>query len=131
MTATKTNLTRDECAELYIALAATEAGLSPTSTITAADNLNALHPVCAAHDKGKTAFARECRKIEKDVKCGQLKREDADERLEKMGDELNAKGEESVEVALFPLKLSDDDIAGAKIKPRNLAILRRLLPAAK
>lgn len=119
--------TREEASELFASLAATEPGFSPANAVAAADNLNLLHPFVSALDKGKTAFHRETRRIEKDVRYNLISRHVADERLEKLADELIAKTEEEVELKLHPLKLSDEELSSAKIKPANLAVLRRRL----
>lgn len=120
-------LSREEASELYIAISATEAGLSPANSVAAADNLNLLHPTVSALDKGKTAFNRETRRIDKDLRYNIISRQTAEERSEKLADELIGKTEEKVDLELHPLKLSDEEITAAKIRPANLAVLRRRL----
>jgi len=121
-------LTRSDAAELYIAIASTEAGLSPANTVAAADNLNALRPYVEALDKGRAAAQRAARKLglAKPVPA------DLEDQIQRLSDDLEAKVmKEEISVDLAPIALSDDEIKEAKIKPTVLAQFRRWLKAAK
>lgn len=114
-------LSRTSASELYAALASTEAGLSPSNTVIAADNLNVLRPQVEALDKGKTAYQRAFRLLAKSNSS------DTEGKAQLLADDIEAKAAEEVEFTLTPMSLSDDEITNAKIKPAALAAIRRYL----
>lgn len=124
--ADKVALTRAQASELYVALATTEAGLSPANTVAAADNLNALRPHVESLDKGKVAYQRALRALAKSQPA------DAELQVQKLTAELEGTAEAQIKVDLAALNLSDEEIANAKVKPAGLAVIRRwLLPQKK
>lgn len=116
-------LTRNQASELYAALAQIEPGLSAANAVTAADNLNALRPHVEALDKGKVAAQRQLRALPKTA--------DAESAALAITDQLEAKGEERVEVQLVRFELTPDEITQAKIRPLFLATLRQYLQPPK
>jgi hypothetical protein len=122
-------LTREDATELFIALNTAEAGFTPANVVAAADNLNTLKPCVSALDKGKNAFMRETRRVNREVAHIKLSRIDADEKLQQLADDLAVKGDEVVKLELLSIELTPDEVAASKIKPAAVAILRRwLLP---
>lgn len=119
--ADKVTLSRTAASELYAALASTEAGLSPSNTVIAADNLNALRPQVEALDKGKSAYQRAFRLLAKSNSS------DVDGKAQSLADDIEAKASEEVDFNLTPMAFSDDEITNAKIKPAALAAIRRHL----
>lgn len=119
-------LSRAQASELYLALANAEPGFAPANTIAAADNLNALRPHVEALDKGKLAYIRAVRALQKAAPA------DAEQQVDKLQAQLEAKTDEEIKVELAPLNLTDDELTGAKVKPAVLAQLRQwLLPRKK
>lgn len=119
--------TREQATEIFLALNSAEAGFAPGNAVSAADNLNTLHAAVTGLDKGKNAFRREVKKLGKDVKAKLLSAEDFEAKVEKLSDELTARGEEEVELSLHPVKLTDQEIAESKLRPGALAVIRRWL----
>lgn len=118
-------LTRAQASELYVALATAEAGFSPTNTVAAADNLNALRPSVEALDKGRAAYQKAVRALVRD------KVSDAEVRAEKLTEDFERKGEDEITVPLAMLALSDEEITAAKVKPGVLSVIRRWLVPSK
>lgn len=125
----ETRMTRGEASELYVALGKIEAGLTPANTVTAADNMTALHSTVAALDKGKNAWQRAVREVQRQFRGKKLGEDEGDALIDKLGADLEAKQDETVGVNLIPMKFADSEITEAKIAPATLAVIRRLLPA--
>lgn len=111
-------LTRAEVRELFDALSAIDAGLSVTNTMLAADAINALQPAADALRKAGIAAERELKTAN-------------DARALAILAEFDALAATSDTYELPALKLSGDEIAAARIRPKQLATFKRLLPAAK
>lgn len=119
-------LTRAQASELYVALVTAEAGFAPANSIAAADNLNTLRPVVEALDKGKLSAQRAARRLAKEQPA------DIEERTEALMAELEAQADVELTLDLTPLALTDEELTAAKLKPAQLATIRRWLkPAAK
>lgn len=116
-------VTRAQASELYVSLASSEAGLTPTNAIVASDNLNALRPVVEALDKARAARDRKLRSIAK------VQPADAQDQAQKAVDDFDAVSEIEVTVTLKPMALTDDEVKDSKLKPIHLSVVRRwLLP---
>lgn len=115
-------LSRASASELYVSLSSADSGLSPANTVAAADNINALRPQVEALDKGRTAYQKALRGLSKTNGV------DLDLKAQLLADDLEAKANEESTFELYPINLTDDEIAAAKLKPAVLAVLRRLLP---
>ena len=118
-------LSRADASDLFVALSTIGEGMLPANTIAAADNVNALRPHVESFDKGKIAYQRAVRALAKS------KADDVDLQADRLTAELEAKAAELVTVDLAPLALTDEEITAAKIKPANLAVIRRWLLKSK
>lgn len=122
-------ISRAAASELYVALASTEAGLTPSNSVTVSDNINALRPVVEALDKARASRDRGVRNL---LTLAKKSPEEAQERAEKLQDEYDTKADELVPVELKSVALSDDEIRDCKLKPVHHATIRRwLLKMAK
>lgn len=121
--AEKMKLTRTQASDLYVALSRLEAGLAPANAITVADNINELRPIVEALDKGKLAAQRQARALPST--------DDRDVRVQTIVDTLEVKAAEIETIDLARVDLTPDEIATAKVAPRDLAIIRQFLRLKK
>lgn len=108
-----------EAQRLYAALNSIDAGLSAANTTLLADNMNVLLPKVQAFEKGNAA-AQKRLKITATTKTDEPA-------AEAYLAEIEANSEREITVDLSPVKLSDEEITAAKLRPALLATLRQWL----
>lgn len=121
--AEKMKLSRVQASELFVALSKIENGLAPGNAVTAADNINELRPVVEALDKGKLAAQRQVNALPAS--------EDRQVKAQAIVDSLEVKALEVETLDLTRIDLTPDEIAAAKIPPRDLAVIRQHLKPKK
>jgi hypothetical protein len=107
--------------QLYAALNSIDAGLTAANTTLVADDINALLPKVDAFEKGNAA-AQKKYQVTSTTKAD-------DPSAEKYLEEVQANADAQITIDLARLKLSDDEITAAKIRPSVLAVIRKWLVA--
>jgi hypothetical protein len=116
-------VSRQQAADLMVALTRIDAGLSSDNVVVAADNINALRPFVESLDRGKIRAQRDMEALPA-----------SEERAAKawaIREKIEAKCDEKVIIELTRMEISADEIKTAKVKPADLAPIRQILKPKK
>lgn len=118
-------LSKREAYELYVVIAAVD-GANADNTVKLADNLVALRPHVEAYEAKVKALSKAADRLKLAARKDPKLLENLEEKLLNYQDEIEKEADSTVQVELKDVALSTEEVGTAKLRPAQLAVLRKL-----